>query len=287
MTSLRVLIAGCGYVGSALARALVEDGHTAFGLRRNPEGLPAGVLPVAADLADPATLRALPRELDLVVYAAAADRFADEVYREAYVEGPRNLIDALDASGARPRRLLFTSSTAVYGQSAGEWVDETSETRPPGFSGARLLEGEALVLGGPYPATVLRLGGIYGPGRSRLVERVRRGEARLREGPPLYTNRIHRDDCAGALRHLLGMPAAAPLYLGVDDDPAPETDVLCWIARDLGVPAPPPLEPDAAGAPSARPRRSKRCSNRRLHEAGYRFRFPSYREGYAAALRGA
>jgi len=281
----RVLVAGCGYVGSALAAELAAEGHTVFGLRRRPVGLPPGVAPIAADLSDPTSLAALPRELDAVVYAAAADGFSDAAYGAAYVDGPRRLLEALVAANERPR-VLFTSSTAVYGQSDGEGVDETSETRPAGFSGARLLEGEAVLLGAPLPATVVRLGGIYGPGRMRLVERVRGGEARLRGGPPLYTNRIHRDDCAGVLRHLLLAADPAAVYLGVDCEPAAESDVLRWIAHELGLPEPPAAD-DAAGAldPPLRPRGSKRCSNRRLLASGYRFRFPTYREGYAAALR--
>jgi len=283
---LRVLVAGCGYVGSALAADLAGDGHAVFGLRRRPVGLPPGVAPIAADLSDAATLGALPRGLDAVVYAAAADGFSDDAYRAAYLDGPCRLLDALVAAGERPRRILFTSSTAVYGQSNGEWVDETSETRPAGFSGARLLEGESALLGGPFPATVVRLGGIYGPGRMRLVESVRRGEARLRPGPPLYTNRIHRDDCAGVLRHLLLAAEAAPVLIGVDCEPAAEAGVLRWIAHELGLPEPPVADAAADGSDArARPRGSKRCSNRRLLATGYRFRFPTYREGYAAAVR--
>lgn len=283
---LRVLVAGCGYVGSALARALVADGHTAFGLRRRPTGLPEGVVPVAADLSDPATLRSLPRALDVIVYAAAADSFSDDAYRRAYVDGPRHLLDALVAAAAQPQRVLFLSSTAVYGQSCGEWVDESSETRPQGFSGARILAGETAMQGGPFAATVLRLGGIYGPGRTRLVERVRRGEARLRGGPPHYTNRIHRDDCAGALRHLIGLATPERIYLGVDTEPADERDVVRWLARALGVPEPPLAEPEAAPATphATRPRGSKRCSSARLIASGYRFSFPTYREGYEDAI---
>jgi nucleoside-diphosphate-sugar epimerase len=286
LASLRVLVAGCGYLGSALASELAADGHAVFGLRRNPAGLPPGVTAVAADLDDLATLRSLPRGLDVVVYAAAADGFSDAAYRASYVDGPRHLIAALAAAGERPRRLLFTSSTAVYGQSDGVWVDETSATDPPGFSGARLLEGEAVVAGGPFPSVVVRLGGIYGPGRTRLVESVRSGAARLRRGPPRYTNRIHRDDGAGALRHLIGLASPEACYLAVDSEPADERDVLRFLARALGVPEPPEADPaEGPGArPGERPRGSKRCSNRRLLASGYALRFPTFREGYAALV---
>jgi len=277
---VRVLIAGCGYLGTALAERLAAAGSEVFGMRRAVGGLPAAIRPVAADLGDPATLRDLPGDLDLVFYTAGAERGDERAYRCAYVEGVRNLGDALAAAGARPRRVLFTSSTAVYAQSAGEWVDEGSETAPVGFRGRILLEGERLVLAGPFPATVLRLGGIYGPSRTRLLDDVRAGRARF--VPGRFTNRIHRDDAAGALQHLADLDGALACYLGVDCDPAEERVVLDWLAERLGAPRPRAPEPGEG----SRRVGSKRCRNARLLAAGYRFRHPSFREGYAALLPG-
>jgi nucleoside-diphosphate-sugar epimerase len=286
---MRVLVAGCGYVGAPLAGALAASGHAVFALRRSDGPWPPGATGVRADLCDPASLDALPPDLDAVVYAASADAFDDDAYRRAYVDGPRNLFAALARKGERARRFVFVSSTAVYGQQEGEWVDESSPTEPPGFSGRRLLEGERIVLDAPRRGVVLRLGGIYGPGRTSLVESVRSGRARLRPGPPHYTNRIHRDDCAGALAHLLALPEPAPLYLGVDREPADEAEVLRWIAARLGMPPPPVAEGERGGVPPAAPRRargSKRCSSARLLASGLRLRFPTYREGYGALIAG-
>jgi nucleoside-diphosphate-sugar epimerase len=279
---VRVLIAGCGYVGSALARRLTDASCEVFGLRRKPSGLPDGIQPIAADLLECATLRALPADLDAVLYTAAADGFDEAAYKAAYVDGLRNLLGALEEQHQSPRRILFTSSTAVYGQSDGEWVDETSLTGPRGFSGRCVLEGEQLLLASRYPSLVLRLGGIYGPGRTRLIESVRSGKARLREGPSHYTNRIHRDDCAGALAHLLGLEAPQRIYLGVDCEPADEVLVLHWLAERLGVP-PPQVEPTRANGRSPG---SKRAANDRLLASGYRFLYPTFREGYGALLSG-
>lgn len=278
----RILIAGCGYVGSALARRLAAAGHRVHGLRRRPEGLPAGVHPVAADLLDPASLRALPAALDAVVYAASAGGGAEPAYRAAYVDGLRNLLDALACLSEPPRRAIFTSSTAVYGQHGGEWVDETSATEPADFRGRILLEAERLLAAGPFRATALRLGGIYGPGRTRLVESVRAGGVTIQPGGPWWTNRIHRDDCAGALAHLLALPAPEAVYLGVDDEPADRGEVLRWLAARLGA-AEPRVTADAAGDPDARGG-NKRCSNARLRASGWRPLFPTYREGYAALI---
>lgn len=293
----RILVAGCGYVGSALAGRLVTDGHAVFGLRRKPAGLPPGVRTIAADLCEERSLRAALAEvehggIDTVVYAAAADRSDEAAYQRIYVDGLRNVLAWADAQGMRPPHVLFTSSTAVYAQQEGEWVDETSPTEPTQFNGTCLLEAERLLARASGGGTVLRLGGIYGPGRTRLVDAVRAGRARVRPGTPRWTNRIHREDAAGALRHLIARALAGepldPVYIGVDDEPADEADVLRWLAKALAVP-PPPTAQDTE-APRARTNRgasNKRCSNRRLRETGYGFLYPSYREGYSALIAAA
>ena len=279
-----LLIAGCGYVGTALGVRLAAAGHRVWGLRRSAEGLPAGICHLGADLTVPETLRELPPALDVVFYTAAPNGADDGAYRAIYVDGLRHLLEALGRQNQSPRRVLFTSSTAVYPQSSGEWVDETSPAEPRHFTGSRVLEGERLLRGGPFPATVIRFGGIYGPGRTSLLERVRQGLATCRDGPPLYTNRIHRDDCAGALQHLMTLPTPEPLYIGVDHEPADYCDLLRWLAAQVG--APPPRVEASPSADSRRHRTNKRCNNAKLVASGYRFRYPTFREGYAALLAG-
>jgi nucleoside-diphosphate-sugar epimerase len=281
---VRVLVAGCGYVGSVLAASLAAEGHEAFGLRRRPEGLPPGVRPVAVDLGDREALAAaLPPDLDGVVYATAADSREPAAYRRAYVEGLENLLALLPRPGPR---VIFTSSTSVYGQDDGSWVDETSPTEPPSETGRILLEAEAVLATSRRPGASLRLGGIYGPGRTRLLESVRRGEARIPAEPGVFTNRIHRDDAARALDHLLKLPQLGPVYLGVDDEPAELGTVLRWMAGRLGVPEP-PVAAAGEGTRAGRGLRTrKRCSNRRLRGSGFDLRHPTFREGYDAILRG-
>jgi nucleoside-diphosphate-sugar epimerase len=278
----RVLIAGYGYVGTALGGRLAAAGHEVWGLRRSAAGFPPGVHSVAADLTKPQTLRHLPRDLEVVFYTAAADGADEAAYRAIYVDGLRHLLEALVEQRQAPRRVVFTSSTAVYAQSHGEWVDETSPTEPQHFTGRRVLEGERLLLTSPFSATVLRLGGIYGPERVSLIERLRQGLAVCRDGPPVYTNRIHRDDCAGALHHLMTLPQPEALYLGVDHEPADQCDVLRWLAAQLGV-APPKLDAIVEDE-TRRPRTNKRCRNTKLVASGYTFRYPTFRDGYAALL---
>jgi len=294
MARRHILIAGCGYVGLRLAELRAQAGDRVFALRRSGGlRLPHGVEGVRADLSQIATLASLPTGIDAVVYCAGAGRADPDTYRRVYLDGPGNLLRALREAGERPRRFLFCSSTAVYGQSRGEWVDETSHVQPGRWNGETMLAAERLVAAslpraGRVPgATLVRLGGIYGPGRTRLVEQVRSGRARL-PAAPHYTNRIHRDDAAGVLSHLLDIEPAHDVYLGVDDEPADLADVLRHLAKRLGVPEPPAeAEPEAGAGSPAAPRRagSKRCRNARIRAEGYRFRYPSFREGYATLAR--
>ncbi|MDQ1348678.1 MAG: hypothetical protein QG573_2054 [Acidobacteriota bacterium] len=281
---MRVLIAGCGDLGTALGLELAAAGDEVFGLRRHPGTLPATISPLAADLGDPGTLLQLPA-VDALVYCAAADRSTDEAYRAAYVDGVRNLLAAPPIQHSPPQRFFFVSSTAVYAQDGGEWIDERSPAEATHFRARLLLEGEALVRAATSPETatiVLRLSGIYGPGRTRLIDLVRSGRATYPPGPPRYANRIHRDDAAGALAHLLRIPAPEALYLGVDDAPVDLAEVLTFLAVELGAPLPRLKEAPGEEGPE---RASKRCSNALLRASGYRLRYSTYREGYGALLR--
>lgn len=279
----RALVVGCGYVGTSLAHSLVRNGWDVWGLRRRAERLPDPIRAVRADVSRPESLRegGLPLGLDLVVYAVSADESTESAYRTAYVGGLRNVLECLADGGGGPERLIFVSSTAVYGQEGGEWVDEDAPTEPAGFRGRILLEAESVAREWNGRATVLRLGGIYGPGRTRLVDRVRSGEARCPSNPPRYANRIHRDDAAGILRHVAKLKEPDPIYLGVDTEPAPICRVLRWLARRTGSPEPLRAEP---GEGSRRRRTNKRCSSERVRDAGYTFLHPTFREGYGELL---
>jgi len=277
-----VLIAGCGYVGSALALRLAALGHTVWGLRRNTAALPSCARPFKADLLRPATLRPLPAHFDFVFYTAGAAGFTERDYRDAYVDGLGNLLDALEAGDAPPKRVFFTTSTGVYAQDDGSWLDEQSPTEPRRFSGKCLIEGEARLHAAPIPGTVLRLGGIYGPGRTRLLDNVRSGEARCVAGRTAYLNLIHRDDCAGALLHLMELDEPETVYLGVDELPVERCALLRWLAGALGVPEPRVVP--ATEAPEPQRGGNRRFRNTRLKASGYTFAFPNYREGYGALL---
>jgi nucleoside-diphosphate-sugar epimerase len=279
----RILITGAGYVGAPLAARLHAQGHTVFGLRRDAGQLPTGVMGLNADVGKPDTLAILPDQIEYLVYCVAPDASTPSAYALAYVQGLHNVLQGLKIRSSPPKRVLFTSSTAVYSQANGEWVDEATPAAPRHFSGQALLEAEQLLAQTGLPYVVVRLGGIYGPGRSRLIETVRSGTVNA-TGAEHYTNRIHRDDCVGVLHHLLFLPDAARLYLGVDHCPASYLEVVTFVAECLGLP-PPSLLNQRVAPPGRRLRSNKRCSNARLRDSGYVFTYPSFREGYQDLLQ--
>lgn len=276
-----VLIAGCGDVGCRLALRLQQQNWVVHGLRRTVSALPAGIHAVAGDLQSTVCPVAWPvGELDYLVYCAAATQHDEAGYRAAYVDGLRNVLGWLALHGQRPRRVLFVSSSGVYGQQEGEWIDEDSPAEAQSYSAVIMREAERVALDSGLPATTVRLTGLYGPGREWLLGQVQAGY-RVSEEPPLYGNRIHVDDAAGLLAALLQADtrgeALADCYLGVDDEPAPLHEVVGWLRGQLGV---------THWSDEQRVRRagSKRCRNARARALGWAPQYPSYREGYAAIL---
>lgn len=277
-----LLIAGCGDVGTRLGVRLAAEGWQVHGLRRSVAQLPGAILPVAGDLsADPCPPAWPSGQLDYLVYCAAATEHDEAGYRAAYVDGLRRVLGWLAQQGQRPRRLLFVSSSGVYGQQLGEWVDEESPAEAGSYSGRIMREAEQLALQSGLPASLVRLTGLYGPGREWLLGQVRQGY-RVASEPPLYGNRIHVDDAAGLLAYLLQADARGvaldDCYIGVDDQPAPLHEVVAWLREQLGV-------SHWSEQSTVRRSGSKRCSNARARALGWAPQYPSFREGYSAILK--
>ena len=280
---MRALIHGCGFSGEALARRLLADGWRVAGASRSPERRSAlerrGV--VAVDPGDDAALQAQARAADAVLAASPPGAGGCPALRAL----------AATLAQARPRWTGYLSTTGVYGDRGGRWVDEDSalDARTP--EAARRVAAEtawrALADAHGLALTVLRLPGIYGPGRSPF-DRLRAGRAERRDKPGQVFSRIHVDDLADAIVRSIARPAAGPVFNVCDDRPAPAADATAHAARLLGL-EPPPLQPFDAEALSPLARRfwseSKRVSNARAKAAlGWRPRHPSYVEGFAAVL---
>jgi len=310
---MRVLIVGCGYVGLPLGAELVRQGHNVSGLRRsaatNDELQRVGIIPLQADITQPASLRNLPHDFDWVVNCVASGGGGVDEYRQLYLQGMRNLIEWLvpGSAGVSPAsslvaspptarrrdgsapRFVYTSSTGVYGQNDGSLVDETSPAEPATETARVLVETEKHLLAAGreknFPAMVLRAAGIYGPERGYLLKQFLRGDARI-EGSGVRTlNMIHRDDLIRAIIAALERGRAGEIYNAVDDEPVGQLEFFQWLAAKLDKALPPTMPEDAA-APRKRGLTNKRISNRKLTaELGFTFTHPDFRSGYSAEIR--
>lgn len=267
-----MLLVGCGDLGTALAARLVAAGHRITALKRSPPAQPVpGVDYRRADLTReaPDLAGATFDQAFVILSPGARDAAA---YQALYVHGVARLAEAF---AGRVGHWFFVSSTSVYGQQRGEWVDEDSPTEPAPATARCLLAAERRLAGSGAPATTIRFSGIYGPGHERLLRQIAAGTA-VQYDPPTYTNRIHREDCIGTLellhRRALEGRLLAPVYLASDDCPAPLGTVVRGLAGALGLPPPPPQAGNGE--------QNKRCRNDRIKALGYRFRFPDWRAGY-------
>ena len=273
-----VLIAGCGDLGLRVARLLTERGCRVWGLRRSPPATPtvADMQWLTADLTRPDTLTKLAEQCGKVshlVYLPTAPARTEAAYRAVFVDGLRNILAATKSL----QRLVFVSSTSVYGEHDGAWIDEHTEPAPLGVNGAMLLEASRLLACAPCPTVELRLSGLYGPGRLQLLKRLRSGQARAPRDPVHWANRIHVEDAAAAIAHLLFLPDPYSLYLGADDTPLPLHELYAGIAR-LDGSLPPAEGPAPAGVGS------KRITNARLKASGFTFQWPDTLQGHRALL---
>lgn len=277
----KLLIAGYGDIGGRLASILDRDHYQVFGLKRNPTSSDeGGTLFIKADLTQPDDLERLDCDFDQVLYLPTPGGRDAEAYRAVFDTALNNLIQRFKAGGRMPQ-WFFISSTGVYGQTGGEWVDEESDAQPNSETGKIIRKAEQTLLEHDPSAVVVRFSGIYGLGRERLLQMASR-QAVIQADPPYYTNRIHQDDCAAVLAFLLKKHVEGErldnVYLASDDHPAPMWEVISWLARQMN--SQPPIAKPVDNAPD----QNKRCRNARLKALGFRFKYPTYREGYGEML---
>lgn len=267
-----ILIIGCGTIGGQLALQLAAQGHTVTGLKRNPPATASGINYVAADIIAPETLSGLAISPDVVFFIVSADARTEQSYHDIYQLGLANVL----AQFPKPP-WFFISSTSVYGQTQGEWVDEESDANPVALTAQLIRQAEQRVVAANPDNVVVRFSGLYGAGSLHLL-RMARAAPVIQQTPPYFTNRIHQHDATGILAFLLQKRLEGarlqPYYLASDDDPAPLWDVVSWLAQRMGCP------PPSAKAQGPVDESNKRCDNRRLKALGYRFRYASYQDGY-------
>lgn len=280
MKPKKLLLLGCGDLGTALGWQMHRAGYAISAVRRDAAQVPSAFAAASLDYCDPLQQTRL-RELasGCAVMTPVPASYDAAGYQAGYVDAVQNLLAAWQDLPAQ--QILFVSSTRVYGDCGGDWVDEGSSLDLSGYAAAAIHTAEQLLMDSHHQVTVIRFAGIYGRLPSRLLERIAQGKVNTDPESP-YSNRIHREDCVGFLAHLLNLAeqgqALEDLYIGVDDLPCRSSEVEMWLAAKMGV---------LASSPPPRVARSgnKRCANRRLKESGYQLVYPDYRSGYSEVLQ--
>jgi len=278
----RILIAGCGYVGQAAADLFHAAGWTVEGWTRSAESagtLSAKPYPVRrvdlskwAEVAQSALAAA---GVDALIHCASSSGGDAEMYRQIYFDGARNLLDVFPKS-----KTLFTSSTSLYAQRDGAWVTEESQTKPTRETSRILLDAEASVL--DRGGIVVRLAGIYGPGRSALLTKFLAGTAIIDSENDRFINQVHRDDIVSALFFLLNRETeGGEIYDVVDDEPTLQSECYRWLAQRLNRPLPP------IGKSKQQRKRgdsNKRVSNAKLRRLGWAPRYPTFADAMEKSI---
>jgi nucleoside-diphosphate-sugar epimerase len=280
------LIFGCGYLGRRVARLWLERGETVYAVTRDAaraaEFEQQGLAPIVADVTSPASLANLPAA-ETVLFAVGFDRSSGRSIHEVYVEG---LQSVLAAAPSAVERFLYISSTGVYGQSDHGWVDEDSPCEPTRPGGQACLAAENALRAHPLGrrSIILRMAGIYGPGRIPRSNDIAAGAA-IAAPSEGYLNLIHVEDAAHIVLAAEAHSDTPRLYTVSDGQPVARRAYYEHLAHLLNAPSPSFLAPDPASPAASRSEGSKRVSNRRLvDELSPTFRYPSYHEGLAAIV---
>lgn len=276
---MKIYLAGCGKIGKRLGEQLTTDGHHVIGLKRSAAEY---AFPIKAiNLADRTSVSSLPADADIIVFTVTPSEYSEAGYAHVYDTILDNVLDFAKRHEELPL-VILVSSTGVYGQQNGEWVDENSPTEPTSFSGKWILHGENQLRQRLSKTLTVRFSGIYGPSRTRLIQRALSGNP-VQKAPPLWTNRIHEDDCVGSLHFLINQFIASnkleDIYLISDDTPVSSYDISAFICDTMGRPKPPILTQNLSE------KYNKRCDNQQIKSLGYTFRHPNYQQGYQEILK--
>lgn len=273
------LILGCGYLGRRVAALWQRQGDHVIATTRRPETADElqrqGLQPLVCDVLDPPELPAV----DAVCYAVGLDRQAGASMRSVYVDGLARVLARLP----RPRRFIYISSSSVYGQSDGGWIDESAATEPVEESGRIVLAAEQTLRQALPEAIILRFSGIYGPGRLLRRTSIEAGTPIVADADK-WLNLIHVDDGARAVLAAEQRANAAGTYNICDGHPMRRRDFYQELARLLHAPPPVFIPPPADQPAPPHEKANRRISNRRMWaELGVELQYVDYQQGLAAS----
>jgi nucleoside-diphosphate-sugar epimerase len=272
---MRVLQIGCGGLGALIARATLAERHDLTIVRRSSLPVPAGAQAIYLDVVAEKNLPALTTlQPEILLYCLAP--VEGQSYQQTYVDGLRHVL--ANVAIASLKHVFFISSTGIYGENQGEWINDDTPAVPTDEGGRVMLAAEQLLAQLPCGHTALRVSGIYGPQRLYLLRLLQNSERWPTQVH--WTNRMHEQDVAAAVVHLYQQVmdgVALPTHCIVSDGvPAMQHEVLQWLAAQQQVPAPP--------TPPLQPQSGKRIRNQYLQQTGFKLQFTDYRAGYAAIL---
>lgn len=280
-----ILIAGCGDLGSGIASNLVEQGHQVHAIRRSQNQFPDGVQGIVGDICE------LPEasfpKVDIVYLIMTPQGRTAAAYDAAYLATSQRLYEVYQKLATQDGpHVFFVSSTSVYGaeQDGAIGLQESTPAMPSSETAKVLRQAEKVWLEGQLEHTVVRFSGIYGPGRNRTLDKIAQGQGF--SAPNQWTNRIHRDDCVESLVFMAQAYFAGTrlerLYIGTDNAPVSQWELVNWIAAQMGVKQTLTSELSLA---DMIPNKGKQLSSQALQNLGYQFIYPSYVQGYQALLK--
>lgn len=274
---MKVLILGCGDIGTRVGLSLLERDWCVAAARRNPDRLPDQFDRHKVNLMDSASFAGLNTVVpDYVVVTPTPQSYDPEGYQAGFTGVAKKL--ASQKWIARCRRVIWVSSTRVYSESDGGWVDEHSPLNLDEPQASSMIAGEAAIRRAST-TTIIRPAGVYGDPEGMLIRRVRAGEGGATGA--LYGNRIHRVDLSRLIVHCLERDHAGesvpPTVVGADHDQTPTHEIERWLADQIGVTLSRP--PDSSYS-----RAHRRCRNSLLERIAFTLLYPTWREGYRAAL---
>ncbi|MCC5854298.1 MAG: sugar nucleotide-binding protein [Idiomarina sp.] len=273
----QALWVGFGDIGERTASQLQALGYELTGARRSRVEKFDGVTRVQADAASQSDWGTLLAERpDLIIFSLTPTSYSAAGYEQGYVQPVRAFRAALSHSPDYRPQLVFISSTSVYGNVGGELISEADAPAPGNFSGSTMLEAEQMIASADCPFLILRCSGIYGPGRERMIDAIRTYSVKLTQG---WTNRIHVTDLSRALVHLVSAKEQG-VYILSDNEPVRQSDFVRWLAERMRCDLSRFESSTEIGA-----RGSKRLSNQRLLDTGFRFEYPNFRLGYTELLK--
>ncbi|MEC8460585.1 MAG: NAD-dependent epimerase/dehydratase family protein [Pseudomonadota bacterium] len=280
---VRVLIIGFGYLGKTLGHQLMADGHQVWGIKRHhrasvDQDFDRNIEVIWQDF-HTLSIQHIPK-VDYVVFCPSPDGSTVEHYQHTFLKGSQKALALCRAMDTNPM-LIFVSSTSVFQQNKGQWVDETTPCEPDNPKAQVLLQSEQQLMASGHPVTIVRPSGLYGHGRCHLLDALMQHRAHICHSTR-YSNRIHVVDCARAIYHIMRLNINDGLYLLTDSEPTPINSIIGWLSSLTGLPIPQDRHEHSADQGDFR--LNKRLSNARLLESGFSLEYPSFKQGFKELL---